>query len=129
MSRLLTFWRDRRGNSAIEFGLLLPLFLMMILGTIGVSQLMFAVNSLHYAVEEAARCGAINTTVCGSLTETEDYARVRYTGPNVEPEFTATDTGCGRRVRATAAFKLEAGVLTWDVPLAAESCFAAPEPT
>lgn len=126
MSRLATFWRDRRGASAVEFGLLLPVFVVMILGTISVSQLMFAVNSLHYAVEEAARCGAVNTTACGSLSQTEAYARSRYAGPTVSATFVASDAGCGRRVRVTGAFKLETGLKVLDVPLTAESCFAAP---
>jgi len=126
MTRLATFWRDRRGASAVEFGLLLPVFVMLILGPISVSQLMFAVNSLHYAVEEAARCGAVNTTACGSLSQTEAFARSRYSGPKVAATFVATDAGCGRRVRATGAFQLETGVKRVDVPLTAESCFAAP---
>ncbi|WP_309087963.1 pilus assembly protein [Phenylobacterium sp.] len=124
--RLRTFWRDRRGASAVEFGLLLPLFVMLILGGISVSQLMFAVNSLHFAVEEAARCGAINTTACGTLLATETYARERYSGPNVAAQFDATDAACGRRVTVSGQYRLEAGVATWNVPLSAESCFAAP---
>lgn len=129
MMRLDTFWRDARGGSAVEFGLLLPVFVMLILGAISASQLMFAVNSLHYAVEEAARCGAINTAACGTLTETQDFAKGRYSGPKLQAQFVASDAGCGRRVRATGAFRLEAGVAAWDVPIAAESCFATPLPT
>lgn len=125
MSRLPAFWRDRRGGSAAEFGLLLPVFVMLILGGISASQLMFAVNSLHYAVEEAARCGGINTVTCGTLTETERFAEGRYDG-SAQARFVASNAGCGRRVRATAAFKLDAGVATWDVPISAESCFARP---
>lgn len=126
MSGLATFWRDRRGASAVEFGLLLPVFVMLTLGTINLSQLMFAVNSLHYAVEEAARCGAIDTTACGSLSKTEAFARSRYSGPEVAANFVASDTGCGRRVLVTGAFKLETGVTVLNIPLTAESCFAAP---
>lgn len=128
MKSFVAFWRDRRGASAVEFGLLLPVFLMLIIGTISASQLMFAMNSLHFAVEEAARCGAINTTTCGSLAATETFARARYSGPSVEAQFVASNAGCGRLVRATGEFRLEAGVAVWDVPVSAESCFAIPAP-
>lgn len=126
MSRPVTFWRDRSGASAVEFGLLLPMFVMLIVGTLGVSQLMFAVNSLHFAVEEAARCGAVDTTACGSLSQTEAFARSRYKGPQVAATFVATDANCGRRVQVTGAYQLQTGVATLDIPLTAESCFAAP---
>jgi Flp pilus assembly protein TadG len=130
MNAWTIFWRDRRGGSAVEFGLLLPVFVMLILGAMSASQMMFAVNSLHYAVEEAARCGAINTTTCGTLAATEQFAQGRYSGPAIQLQrFDATNASCGRHVRATGRFRLEAGIAVWNVPVSAESCFAIPVTT
>jgi Flp pilus assembly protein TadG len=62
--RISGLWADRRGATALEFGLVLPAFVMLILGVINTAQLAHAVSSMNFAVEEAARCSAVNETVC-----------------------------------------------------------------
>jgi len=49
------FWRDRAGSVAIEFGLVLPIFAMLIFGLAEVSLIQFAASSLQGASTEAAR--------------------------------------------------------------------------
>lgn len=126
--RLLSFGRDEHGGSVVEFALVLPIFLMLLLGTIHAALLMFAVSSLHYAVEEAARCSAVNAVDCATSVATAAFAEAQYRGPDVDAQFVAADAACGREVRVTGSFVLHAGVGHWNVPVAARACFAAPEP-
>jgi Flp pilus assembly protein TadG len=115
--------RDCRGATAVEFAFILPVFAMLTLGTISAAQLASVVSSMNYAVEEAARCFAVNKTVCGSSATTVTYAKGKYLGPSAMPAFVANTTGCGFTVTATATFKLEIAVSSIDVPLAAAACY------
>ena len=52
---------DERGATAIEFALIAPVFLALVLGIFHLSLLGFTVANLNYAVEKGARCDAIAT--------------------------------------------------------------------
>jgi Flp pilus assembly protein TadG len=117
-------WRDdRRGVTAVEYALVLPAFAMLLLGVINTSQLASVISGMHFAVQEAARCSAVNSVACGDPNSTAAFARSRYAGPAVEPIFVATPQGCGHTVRATATFELNVAIMTFDVPLSAEACY------
>ena len=121
---LLRRWRDDRGGAtAIEYALVLPAFAMLLLGVINTSQLASVASGMHFAVQEAARCSAVNEVACGSPEATIAFARGRYVGPAVDPEFASNTDGCGHTVRATATFELNVAIMTFDVPLSAEACY------
>ena len=54
---------DERGATAIEFALIAPVFLAMVLGIFHLSLLGFTVANLNYAVEKGARCDAISASL------------------------------------------------------------------
>ena len=122
---LRKLWGDIRGSAAIELGLTLPIFGMLLFGAIDASQLVGAVSGMHYAVEEAARCSAVNSTLCGSAGATATYAQGRYQGPAISPAFTSASATFGKRVNATATFQLNIAVAVLDVPLSAQACYPA----
>ncbi|HUR02682.1 MAG TPA: TadE family protein [Nonomuraea sp.] len=123
-SRVLRrFRRDRRGATAIEFAMILPIFCMLVLGIVNGAQLANTVSSMNYAVQEAARCSAVNKTVCDSASATRAYAVTKYLGPAVGPVFVSSTAGCGHTVTATATFELNVAVMVYDVPLSAASCY------
>ena len=125
----MTFLRrlgaDTQGGAAIELGLALPIFGMLLFGAIDASQLIGAISGMHYAVEEAARCSAVNGTLCGSAGATNTFAQGRYQGPNITPAFTTISSTCGKQVIATATFHLNIAVAILDVPLSAQACYPA----
>ncbi len=124
--RHLTHWsRDRSGAAAIEYAFVLPVFAMLLIGVINMSQLMGALSGMHFAVEEAARCSAVNATLCPNPSSTIAYAASRYDGPDVGPQFQATQQGCGHSVTATAQFELDVAVAVFDVPISAAACYPA----
>lgn len=112
----------------MEFAFVLPAAAVMVIGTMSASQLVGVVNGMHFAVEEAARCSAVNETMCSSSVATQAYAAARFAGPGPTPTFVASGTGCGHTVTATTTYELYIAFSTIDVPLSATSCFPGVDP-
>ncbi len=117
------FRSNQRGAAALELSLALPAFLMLILGTINAGRLMFASSSLNYAVEEAARCSAVNAVLCPTHSTTVSYAQEKYLGPDVDPVFVSSADGCGHTVTVAATFELQVAIMSFDVPISASACY------
>ncbi len=114
---------DRRGTTAVEMALVLPMLVMLVMGVINGSLLAAVVSSMNFAVQEAARCSAVNHTTCGASQDTVAFAQARYDGPAAMPAFAADLVACGYRVTASTEFTLNVGIAVYDVPLSAEACF------
>lgn len=124
MSRLLrAFARGEAGGAAVEYALVLPVFVSLIVGGVCAAQLAFAVNSLHFAVEDAARCAAVKTSVCTNATTTIAYARSRYSGPQIGPAFGYSPSGCGHTVSASGSYPIYLAAYTLNVPISAAACY------
>jgi Flp pilus assembly protein TadG len=116
------------GTTAVEFALVSPAFLALLLGIMYGSLAIYAAASMHFAVEGAARCYSVNASQCGSATTTPSpltvsYAQNHYLGPG-SPTFTASTASCGHQVNATlnnvAPSKYMAPL---NVTLSATACF------
>ena len=116
-------WSNDSGAAAVEFALIAPAFIAILLGVIGLGMLMFAQASLHYAVETSARCASVQTTVCPDATTTQTFAQNNYYGPSISPTFTATSAACGNSVTGSATFSLNVGIFQTSIPLSATACF------
>ena len=117
-------WADRGGASAVEFAIVLPVFILLVLGSISAALLVFSISSLNYAVEDAARCAAVNKTLCSNAGDIVEYARDRYAGPPITPEFTYSTAGCGNTVTGTGTFSMDIIPEISKVPLKASACHA-----
>lgn len=113
--------RCERGATAVEFALVFPALALLVIGTMFFCGLLFSAASMHYAVEQAARCYSVNSVTCGDAAATQAYAATRYNGMG-KPRFTASVSGCGHHVNATATFEV-AFVSGWKVPLSATACY------
>lgn len=73
----MTIWasllRDRRGAAAAEFALILPVALLLLLGTIDIGRYFWALNQLEKAVQAGTRY-AVATDVVATGLNTEDYS-------------------------------------------------------
>ena len=122
------FWRrltDEAGTAAVEFAMVLPAFAVLIVGGVWMAQLLFETSSLHYAVEAAARCAAVNSVTCSSTTTIQTYAASKYYGPSYPaPTFVSTTGACGQSVTGTVTYVLNTGVTSISIPLSATACFA-----
>jgi Flp pilus assembly protein TadG len=121
--RLPKVCRDERGGAAVEYALVLPAFITLIVGALCLGNVAFAVNSLHYAVQDASRCAAVKTTVCTDSNATVTYARSKYAGPKIAPAFAYSTGGCGHTVTGTGSYPLILFASTINVPLSASACY------
>ncbi len=122
---LVRFLADRCGSSAAEFALVLPLFLLLVLGTIHISFAVYAASTLHWAVEAAARCASVRAgSTCPTFADIQTYAASMYQGPGIGANFVASvDLTCGSRVTGTGSYGVHAGLLNVTIPLSATACY------
>ncbi len=118
---------DRAGTAAVEFGLLALPFVALIFGVMEFGMLAWTHSSLQYAVEKAARCATVNTTLCGTPAQIQQYAASQMLAPGaVAADFTYTSTSCGNQVAATISYAFVVKVfLPAYVTLTAHSCHPA----
>ncbi len=120
--RLPRIWRDEAGTSAVEFALVFPALIMLTLGSVNMSLLLYAVSTLHFAVEDTARWCSLNSSSC--TTNTDVQTHTHYAGPAISPVFTLAAGGCsGKAVTGSATFRFQAGLLNRSVPISATACF------
>lgn len=119
-------WRrlrvDSSGASAVEFAIVLPVFILVVMGAISAAMLIFTISSLNYAVEDAARCAAVNKTLCPDADSTTTYALSKYVGPQITPVFAYSTSGCGNTVTATGVYSMDIVPQLAQIPVRASAC-------
>jgi Flp pilus assembly protein TadG len=58
----MNFFKNTRGAATVEFAIAILPVMFFILGIIQTSYVLWADNLLHFAVDTAARCGAVGST-------------------------------------------------------------------
>ncbi|MFZ3324568.1 MAG: TadE/TadG family type IV pilus assembly protein [Methylocella sp.] len=103
----------------MEFALVGPPFLMLLVGIMYTSVVVFSAASMHYAVEGAARYYSVNVS---SAAAAQSYAQSLYSGVS-SPTFTASNPACGCQVEGALNVVLGMGMAQWNIPLSATACF------
>jgi len=122
-TRLKSLHLDQQGTTAVEFAIVAPVFIALLIGTIAVCIGLFLIGSLHFAVEDGARCASVKTTICSDAATTVAYTQSRYYGPAVSPTFTYATAACGNSVSASISYSMNVGFRTFTVPISATACF------
>jgi Flp pilus assembly protein TadG len=122
LSRWRRFRAEAGGASAVEFALVLPAFVLLVMGSMSAATLGFSFASMNYAVEDAARCAAVKKAACLTPADTAKYARAKYVGVAVSPVFTYSTAGCGNTVTGTATYSLNLIPQLFNVPLSTAAC-------
>jgi Flp pilus assembly pilin Flp len=120
---LRSIHRNQDGTTAVEFAIIAPVFIMLVIGTIGLCFALFLVGSLHFAVEDGARCASVKTTICTDANSIIAYTQSRYLGPKVSPTFTYASAACGNSVSASVSYSMDIGFKTFVIPISATACF------
>ena len=114
---------DEQGTTAVEFAIIAPVFIALLIGTMALCLALLLVGSLHFAVEDGARCASVKTTICSDGPTTIAYTQSRYLGPNVSPTFTFAAAPCGNSVSASINYSMNVGFRTFVIPISATACF------
>ena len=99
-------WRRHRGSVAVEFAIVLPVLLMILLGLIDLGRVIWSYTTLLQAVQVSARCAVVDKIHCGTATAVQSYAASHAWGLNLTSSaFSVTMAACGAQVRGTMAYQ------------------------
>ncbi len=120
--------RDRHGGAAVELALLFPFLSLIILGAVDAGWMLWSASTLDFAVEEAARCGAVDASNCGTTSNIQGVAVGKAMGLSMSAsDFTVTSPACGKKVSATYVFHFLMPFTTnFDISIPATSCYPLP---
>jgi Flp pilus assembly protein TadG len=97
--------RSRDGAVAVEYGLILPVLLLLVLGIADTGRLLWSYATLAHAVDAAARCGAIGASGCTTAAQIQSYAATQAYGLTISAaSFSATAASCGVQVSGALPF-------------------------
>jgi Flp pilus assembly protein TadG len=113
---------DERGTTAVEFAIVAPVFISLVVGSFYLCMCLFVAGSLHFAVEDGARCASVKTAVCKDAASTVSYTSSRYLGLSA-PTFTYQAAACGNSVSGSIDYPVNLGITQITVPLTASACF------
>lgn len=112
------------GSTVVEFALVGGLFLGLVIGVIEVGRLLWTLNALHYGAQQAARCAAVNSTLCGSNGLLQTWA-AGIGGSTLPGSAFTLNSGaaCGMQVTASYSMQLYVPYLNMNPTLTATACF------
>jgi uncharacterized membrane protein len=116
-------FRDTAGASIVEFALIVPGFLMLVIGAIDVGRVLWSQVTLQRAVEVAARCGAVDAVRCGTPGQVQTFASERslFAPPAA---FDVVPAACGVSVTASFEYSLSTALLgVPNLTLTASACY------
>jgi Flp pilus assembly protein TadG len=123
LSALSDVARDRDGAVAVEFAFILIPLLLLLFGIFDLGVAMLTETRINFAVEAAAKCGAIGAAICASPAETAIYAVSVAGVPGLSASsFAVTTAACGINVTATYAYN---GMILPAMTLRAGACYPA----
>lgn len=94
MFRILARLRsDRLGTSVIEFALLAPIFIMMLIGTIEAGRMMWTRQTLEEVAQATARCMAVEDGCTGATAQT--FAKDRANGYGIDTTLAEVTVNTG----------------------------------
>jgi Flp pilus assembly protein TadG len=118
-------WSATAGATAVEFALVAPFLMALMLGIIEGGLALRTQLSLQYGVEAAARCAAVDSTNCATTSTIASFAVQKSLGLSVPVStFTVTTPACGTLVQASYTYTFITIFFgTPSVVLTAKSCF------
>lgn len=134
LARLRARLRGRFGENgaiAIEYALLVPAFLLLVLGSMDVGRLIFTQVTLERAAQAAARCGAVNSACKAgtppviSTSAVQAFAVDQAWGvPTTTTNFAVTTPACGVQVAASYPYHfITPWLVSPDRTVTAQACY------
>jgi Flp pilus assembly protein TadG len=120
---IFAFAKCQTGGPIIEFGFLAPVLLLFLFGIIEGGRMLWALNALHYSVQEAARCASVDSRTCGTASQVQTFAAGRASAGFSASMFTLTVAGCGNQVSGNYTMQLNIPFISPSITLNAQSCY------
>ena len=120
---LAAAWDSNSGATAVEFALIAPILILLIVGIFYLCAALFIAGSMTYAVEEGARCASVKTSICPNAGATIAYTQSRYFALGAQPAFTFAAAPCGNAVSASINYVMNLGLTSVIVPISATACY------
>ena len=95
-----------RGATAVEFAIVAPLYLAMMVGVFELSRAMWIKASMQYAVEETSRYALVNTSASATTLQTYAESKLSDTGVgSTGMIFTITADGTVADIQVSYSFE------------------------
>lgn len=86
--------RDERGQSIVEFALIIPLLMLMLVGVFDIGRMLYSYTGLHFTAQESVRLGGFGS----SDEEIIDFAKSHFkTGDPDKLVINVTPNESGRK--------------------------------
>lgn len=84
--------REARGQTLVEFALILPIFILLLVGIVDFGRAIYAYNTISNASREAVRVAIVNQN-CGDITDEaiKQAVSLGISAADVEVEFATPD--------------------------------------
>jgi Flp pilus assembly protein TadG len=110
--RVRSLARPRRGQALIEFALILPIFLMIVFGTLDIGRIVFLKAELENAVREGARVGLVSQPFSQTAVRDRIQAQPGLANATVNASCSgACEYGSTVTVTATLPVRIVAGLV------------------
>jgi len=125
MKRLAGIAGNNSGASALEFAILLPVFVTMLLGTVQVGMLFYQAGTVQHALEDTAREVMVQSSMTSGQIETSIRSRLQDLVSNeVVVTYSVETVGEASVANINASFTLDLFipfVPAFSVPMVAET--------
>ena len=114
------------GASALEFAIVAPVFLAMLLGIVEFGRMAWTHTSLQYSVQRAARCASLGLAQCTTVSDVQNYAAASLNAVTVAAgSFSVSScANNGTEVSVSVPFTfILPGLFPWRPYLASASCY------
>jgi len=109
-----------RAGAAVEMAIVAPVFVALLFAAFQGGLMLWTQIGLQHATERAARCAAIDASLCGSADLVKAYAVTQALAAKIpDSSFTLSSATCGRLIAGTTTVK----ILSASFTLKASSCF------
>ncbi|WP_156290350.1 TadE/TadG family type IV pilus assembly protein [Oceanobacillus salinisoli] len=99
--------REEKGQALLEFALVVPLFLLLLVGIVDIGRLGFSYSSLHFTAQETVRLGGLGKTD----EQLVQFARENFsTGDSSKLQVNITPEGTrksGEYITVTLTYPIE----------------------
>jgi hypothetical protein len=111
--------KEQKGQSLVEFALVLPLLLLLICGIVDLGRLLFAYSSLNMTTQEAVRLGGLGKSDAAIAAYAKEHIRVGSASTlkvTVTPTESVRKSGDDVTVTLTYSLPLITPVITEIIP-------------